>query len=777
MHHERDARLANGIGREVARLLLRAFAVLAIALAAFGAAPAAQAASYTFTAVQVDGLQRIESGTVLTYAAIPKGKPITDGDLNDAYQRIVNSGLFESVGMQPSGSRLVIKVKEFPTINVINFEGNKRLKSEDLAKLIKSQSRRVYSPSVAEADAAAITEAYRQTKRYAAIVTAKIIPRSENRVDLVFDIQEGGTVEVQRLSFIGNRTFSDHRLREVLATKQAGLLHQFFADNTFVPDRLAQDEQQLTDFYQSRGFIDFRILDANAQIDRERKGFFLTFMIQEGQPYSFARTYATTELKDIDLKDFQAQIRIRPGVTYSPTIIDNTVTRMQNEAIRRGLNFIRVTPKIIRDDKNLALDVNFVVDRGPKVFIERIDIEGNATTQDRVIRRQFHAVEGDPFNPREIKAASDRIKALGYFKDVQVNTQQGDTPDQAIVNVTVQEQPTGTLALGGTYGVNTGFGIALSFSEANFLGRGQSVSADINTTSTDRASSFSFIEPALFGRDLAFKLNGGYTTTTHSYATFDTRLVSFSPAIEFPVSARGRLELRYSIGRNMLKNFDADTSTIISSEGSGRTSSALGYTYNFDSNRDGLSPKSSLQFRFGQDFAGVGGSAKYIATTAMASAQTKIAHESVTLRAQLEGGVIGLLGGQDNTVADRYFLNGKIIGFKTNGLGPRDTTTAANNALGGNMYAVARLEAVFPLGLPEDYGMNGGVFVNAGSVWGLKNTYGVGVDDGFHLRAAVGFSLFWTTPIGPLRFDFSRAIKKMPYDQVQNFNLSIATKF
>ena len=777
MHDERGAQAANGIGRGVAGVLLRAFAVVAIALAVFAAALRAQAATYTFTVVQVDGLQRIETGTVLTYAAIPKGKPVTDGDLNDAYQRIVNSGLFETVDMQPSGSRLVIKVKEFPTINVINFEGNKRLKSEDLAKLIKSQSRRVYSPSLAEADAAAITEAYRQTKRYAAIVTAKIIPRSENRVDLVFDIQEGGTVEVQRLSFIGNQTFSDRRLREVLATKQVGFLHQFFSDNTFVPDRLAQDEQQLTDFYHSRGFIDFRLLDANAQIDRERKGFYLTFMLQEGQPYAFAKTYATTELKDIDLKDFQAQIRIRPGVTYSPTIIDDTVTRMENEAIRKGLNFIRVTPKIIRDDKNLALDVNFVVDRGPKVFIERIDIEGNSTTQDRVIRRQFHAVEGDPFNPREVKAASDRIKALGYFKDVQVNPQQGDTPDQAIVNVTVQEQPTGTLSLGGTYGISGGFGLALSFSEDNFLGRGQSVSANINTTSTDQQSSFGFIEPALFGRDLAFKLNGGYTTTTHSYATYDTRLVSFSPAIEFPVSARGRLELRYSVGRNMLKNFDADTSTIITSEGGGRTYSGLGYTYSFDTNRDALSPKTSMQLRFGQDFTGLGGSAKYIATTALASAQTKVAHESVTLRAQLEGGVISMLGGQDNTVADRYFLNGKIIGFKTNGLGPRDTTTAANDALGGNTYVVGRVEAIFPLGLPEDYGISGGVFMNAGSVWNLQDTYGVAVDGGFHLRAALGFTLYWTTPIGPLRFDFSRAIKKMPYDQVQNFNLSIATKF
>ncbi len=781
MQSERSARAAQGLSPKTGAAQPRSRLALAAAVALISLAPPAFAASYTFNAVQVQGVQRIEPGTVLSYAAIPRGKPVSDGDLNDAYQRIVNSGLFESVQMEPQGSKLVIVVKEFPTINVINFEGNKRLKSEDLAKLVKSQSRRVYSPSLAEQDAATITEAYRQNKRYAVVVTPKIIPRSENRVDLVFDIQEGNTVEVQRLSFVGNQAFSDHRLREVLATKQAGFLHGFFQDNTFVPDRLEQDKQLLTDFYHSRGYIDFRILDANAQIERSRKGFFLTFMISEGQPYTIEQATASTTLPDVDLKEFGAQIHIKPGATYSPTTIEDAVTRMETLATRKGLNFIRVTPKITRDDANLGVKVDFVIDRGPKLFVERIDIEGNATTQDRVIRRQFHISEGDPFNPREIKAASDRIKALGYFKDVQVNSQQGDSPDQVVVNVNVQEQPTGTLSIGGTYGVSTGFGVVLGFSEQNFLGRGQQVSADINTSSSDRASSFSFVDPALFGRDLAFKLNGGYTTSTHSYANYDTRLINLTPAIEFPVSERGRLELRYSIGRNTVKNIDTTASPIIHAEGSGKLYSALGYTYGFDSNRDGLSPKSSFQFNFGQDFAGLGGEAKYIATTARVVGTTHVAHEAVTLRASLEGGVMSLLSGTDNTVADRYFLNGKLIGFRTNGIGPRDTTAAGQDALGGNLYAVAKVEAIFPLGLPEDYGVKGGVFLNAGSVWGLKNTDGAGgagsVDDSFHLRAAAGFSVFWTTPIGPLRFDFSRAIKKMPYDHTQNFNLTIATKF
>ncbi len=529
----------------------------------------AQAASYTFSSVQVVGLQHVEQGTVLSYAGIARGKPMTDADLNDAYQRISHSGLFQSVELRPEGSKLVITVKEFPIINVINFEGNKRLKSEDLAKFIKSQSRKVYSPAQAEADAATITEAYRANKRYAVIVTPKIIPRSDNRVDLAFVIQEGKPVYVDRLSFVGNRAFSDGRLRQVLATKQAGFLRSFITNDSYSPDRIDQDKQLLSDFYLSRGYIDFRVLDASSQIDSERNGFYLTFSVSEGQSYTIANSYASTDLKDVDLKALQSKIQIRPGTTYSPTIVDTTVTRMENEAVRLGYNFVRVTPKIIRDDKNLALAINFVVDRGPKVFVERIDIEGNSTTQDRVIRRQFRTSEGDPFNPREIKAASDRIKALGFFKDVQVDTKAGSAPDKAVVDVNVTEQSTGSLSFGGSYGVGSGFGIVVGFSESNFLGRGQLLSLDLNTTKDNSNSAFTFVEPALLGRDLKFAVTGHATITTHNYANYDTHVLGLSPSIEFPVSPMGRLELRYSLSRASVKNVDANASTIIQREAGG----------------------------------------------------------------------------------------------------------------------------------------------------------------------------------------------------------------
>jgi outer membrane protein insertion porin family len=752
---------------------------LAFAIASAVSFGTAQAADYTFNTVQVVGLEHIEQGTVLSYAGIAKGKTLSDADLNDAYQRINASGLFQSVVLEPVGHKLVIKVKEFPLVDVINFEGNKMIKSADLAKIIKSQSRRVYSPSQAEADAAAITEAYRTTKRYGVIVTPKIIPRPNNRVDLAFDIKEGRATYVDRLSFIGNHDFSQRRLRQVMATKQVGLFAGLISGNSYRADRLDQDKQALSDFYQSRGYIDFRILDATSQLQRNRKGFFLTFSIHEGQPYTIASTSVTTDLKDINAQDFTRFVKISHGQTYSPTAIENAVTRIENEAARRGLNFIRAVPKVTRDDHNLSVSVDFQIERGPKVFVERIDIQGNATTQDRVIRRQFRTAEGDPLNPREIKAASDRIKALGYFKDAQVTTKQGDAPDQAIVNVNVTEQPTGSLSFGGTYGINTGFGLLVSYGEQNFLGRGQTLNANINTTKANASSDFTFIEPALLGRDLRFSLSGQYTISTHSYANYDTRIASLSPGLEFPVSTLGRLGINYRIADAKMSNVDSTASAIIKREAGSRTASSVGYSYSWDLNRDGLSPVTDLRFVFSQDFAGLGGQSKYIKTVAQVTAETKVLREEVTLRGQLEGGALSMLGGQSSTATDRYFLNGKMIGFNPNGLGPRDLTAVGQDALGGTMYAVAKLESEFPLGFPAEYGINGGVFLNAGSVWGLSDTAGTAgaVDDKFHLRATTGVSIFWNTVIGPLRFDFAKPLIKESYDRPMFFNFTIASKF
>ena len=743
----------------------------------------AYAQSFSFSNVVVEGNVRVDPATILSYAGISRGEAVSAAVLNDAYQRIVNSGLFAVVEIIPQGSTLLIRVEEYPIVNVISFEGNKRLKDEQLAEIIQSQGRRVYSPSLAESDAASIAEAYRVSGRIAATVTPKIIKRSENRVDLVFEITEGRVVEVERLSFVGNKAFSDRRLRQVLESKQAGFLRNLIQRDTFVAERLEVDKRVLTEFYLSRGYIDFQILDAGAEVSRERDATFVTFTIREGLPYSIGNVSTVSEIEGVDAAEFEAVQKIRTGQTYTPLLIDNNITRMETLALRKGLNFVRVEPRITRDDRGQMVDIEFAIVRGERIFVERIDIEGNATTLDQVIRRQFRTVEGDPFNPREIRQSAERIRALGFFSDAQVDAQPGSGPDQVVVNVDVEEQPTGSLNFGLTYSVASGTGFNIGFSETNFLGRGQRLSLSLSSGTDSQNSSFSFTEPALLGRDLSFSIGAYYRTTDSENAVYDTRNIGFTTGIGFPLGEQSNLDLRLLISDDKLTGYDGNSNILAQEAALGALSTiALGYTYEYDTRITGLNPKGGVLLRFGQDFAGIGGDTKYIETTALALAETRILNEEVAIRAIFEGGAITSLGDTTSRATERFFGNGKIRGFEPNGIGPRDLAADDEDALGGNLFAVARFEADFPLGLPEEYGISGGAFLDVGSVWSLDNTAGgpAGanpVDDSFIPRATIGLSVFWTTPIGPLRFNFSHALKKEDYDKEQTFDLTISTTF
>jgi outer membrane protein insertion porin family len=729
---------------------------------------------FAFSTVRVEGNERVDARTILNYAGIARGAEISAGALNDAAQRITNSGLFETVEVAPEGSTLVIRVKENPVVNIINFEGNKRLKDEQLATLIQSQSRRVFNAATAEADAALIADAYRAQGRMAATVEPRLIRREGNRVDLVFEITEGRVVEVERLSFVGNRAFSDRRLRQVLETKQAGLLRQFVQRDTFQAERVALDRQLLTDFYLSRGYLDFQILDATAEVARERDATFVTFTIREGQQYRIGATSTVSEIEGVDAAEFEAVQRIRAGEIYSPGLIENNITRMETLALRKGLTFVRVDPRITRNDRGQVVDVEFAIVRGERVFVERIDIEGNATTLDEVVRRQFRTVEGDPFNPREIRQSAERIRALGFFADAQVEAEPGSSPDQVVVNVDLEEQPTGSLSFGVSYGVNSGPGLNIGFSETNFLGRGQALSASISTGTESQDSSISFTEPAFLGRDLALSLGAYYRTTDQQSARYNTTNIGLTAGLGFPLSEQGRLSLRLRASQDEITDYGG-TSALIAAEAArgALLTGALGYTYEFDNRVTGLNPRGGVLLRFGQDFAVLSPDTRYVQTNLLALAETRVLNEEVTLRAVFEGGVIASLGDDGTRVTERFFGNGKIRGFEFNGIGPREGT----EALGGNAFAVARLEADFPLGLPEEYGITGGAFVDVGSVWSLDATNGAVVGEGFEPRAVVGLGLNWATPIGPLRFNFTHAVKKEVQDLEQTFDLTLSTRF
>jgi len=795
------ARVESTAGRGRAASLRGRVAAGTLALALVGALAGALAGApagaqdFRFESVEIEGNQRVEAATILELAGLPRGETVGPGAVNAALQNLQTSGLFETVEVEPRGTRLLVRVREFPTINVISFEGNRRLSDDDLGTVIRSQSRRVYSPAQADADAALIAEGYRQEGRVAASVTPRIIRRSDNRVDLVFEIVEGRVTEIERIAFVGNRTFSENRLRRVLETKQAGIFRSVIRADTLVEDRVAFDTQLLTDFYRSRGFVDFEVLSAVPQITRERDRVFLTFTLREGQRFQVGTVGVTSDLAEVDPDLFAEAVRLREGVVWSPDLIERDIARLERLAVQQGLNFIRIEPRVARNDRALTLDVTFEVVRGPRVFVERIDIEGNTATLDQVIRRQFDVVEGDPFNPREIRASAERIRALGFFAEADVETREGTAPDRVIVDVDVEEQPTGSLGFGASFSTNSGLGLALNFAERNFLGRGQGLSFDLSGTADTTSFGFAFTEPAFLGRDVTAGLDAFYRETIRDNADYNTTRAGLGGRFAFPLSEATRLQLSAQAG--LAEVFGVDRGFPDDSDDADNTGSSavlraeedldrlntfeVGYALSYDSRRIGLDPTAGVLVRFGQDLGARSDEATYVRSEVAVRARRAIFNEDVTLRAEFDAGALAYSGG-DSRIIDRFSLSGRIRGFEPNGVGPRDRAVANEDVLGGNLYAVGRFEADFPLGLPEEYGVLGGVFFDVGSVWSLDNANGGPdgtdpIDDDFILRSAAGVSIFWDTAVGPLRFNFSRPVRKEDYDEEQNFEFTVSTRF
>ncbi len=770
-------RLQKTVGHLIPQVLV---AVMLFGAVTWFNAGAAKAQQYRFSSIDVVGNLRIESSTIRSYAGISTAKSLSAADLNAAYQSIASSGLFEEVEIVPNGARLVIKVKEFPTINRVAFEGNSRIKDEVLAGLVKSQTRRVFNPTEVEQDRAVIAEAYANSGRLAAKVNPKFIRLSDNRVDLVFEIFEGGLVEIERISFVGNRAYSDRKLRSVLETKQAGLLRTFIQRDTFVEDRIEFDKQVLSDFYKSRGYADFRINSVNAEISQERDAYFITFNIREGQKFTVGQIDVTTDLSGIDSKAFARAGKVRTGQTYSPLAIENDITRMERFANQEGLEFLRITPRISRNDASLSLDVNYVIERGPRIFVERIDIEGNTATLDRVIRRQFRIVEGDPFNPSEIRASARRIRALGFFSNADVTSREGSNPEQVVVDVKVEEAPTGSLSFGASYSTAAGAGGLVEYSERNFLGRGQALSLKLTAGTGNQTYSFDFTEPAFLYNDLSLSLLTSYAETQRQFSQYNTSALKIRPQLSFPLSEQTRLGVRYQYAESKLSNASLSTGAVIGEElALGNISeSGLGYTLSFDSRRTGLDPDAGVLARIEQDFSGLGGDTTSLKTTGLISGEMKVLGEEVTLIGTIEGGMLSYSKGQSRVV-DRFQLGSGIMrGFEPGGIGPReyDSVNGVNDALGGDKFAAVRLEALFPIGLPEEYGITGGVFYDVGNLWGLEyNSADIQYEKGAW-RQAAGVSIIWITPVGPFRFNFSRAIAKELLDTANDFELTLATR-
>ncbi|MEO1491036.1 MAG: outer membrane protein assembly factor BamA [Pseudomonadota bacterium] len=731
-------------------------------------------------AVAVRGNRRIEVETILSYMNLEQGQTVTAEDLNRSVRRLFDTGLFKDVRIIPSENRLIVEVVENPSINEIAFEGNDALKDEDLERIINLRARLPFTVSAAEADAQAIIEIYRRTGRFGAEVEPVIIERSDNRVDLVFEITEGDLTGVSSIDFVGNQIFSDSRLRGVIETTESGLLSQFVGSDVYDPDRLELDKELLRNFYFSRGFADFTVLSATAELSPDRDGFFITFTVSEGEEYAFGELDAVVSARGLDQEEFNAAIPPDlTGDTYDASAVEEIANDLTDLAGQRGFAFVQVRPRPRKNAADRIIDITFDLAEGPRVFVERIEIEGNTQTLDRVIRRNIDIVEGDPFDARRIRDARRRIRGLRYFSRVEIDSEPGSSEDRAILKVKVEEQSTGALSFGLGFSSSDGPIGNVALNERNFLGRGQELNLQVTAAGDTQVYDFSFVEPAFLDRDLSVGVRAFFIDDDLSdESNFEIVRLGAGPTVEFPLSTDTRLGLRYEFRREDVQ-VNADASPAIQVDDGVRFTSAVGHTLTHDQRNDPIETTGGYLLRLDQDLAGLGGDARYIRSFGSAKGWTSFFSDQVV--ASLEFEVGGILGFDDDIrINERFFLGGASLrGFANSGVGPRDLIT--DDALGGNYRMVSRLEVSFPLGLPDELGIFGGAFIDAGTLFGLDGDLvdlnGNAIDDGSSIRVSGGGLLFISTPFGPLELSFGFPLISEDFDEDELFRLSIGTRF
>ena len=726
------------------------------------------------SSINVDGNKRISSDTIVSLSKVQVGSAYSPTQLNSALQSIKKSSYFKTVDISIFNNILNINVIENPTINSISFEGNNTLSDINLNELIRSKQRQTLLISQVEKDTDKIATAYADTGRISAIVTPKVIELSDNRVDLVFEITEGRITEVEKITFTGNRVFSDLRLKGVIATKQAGIFRRFIKSDTFVKDKLDYDIDLLRNFYINKGFIDFEV-QSSVELTREKDAFLINYNIKEGQKYIFSEIKFDTSKLNIDEKSLDKINRIKNGSKYDRRRVTKLIDEIDIYLAKNGFSFFEPVPVVSRNDENLTMDVEIQINETRKVFVERIEVEGNSTTLDEVIRLQFDFVEGDPFNRRKVLEAVDKIRGLGFFSNVETSTRNGSAPEKIIIEVKLTEKPTGSLGIGAGYNSSDGTVATFNVNERNFLGKGQTVKLDLSTSKIEKQTELGFEDPSFLGRNLLAGISFGQTSTTPSSVPLSTDKLYFEPKIGFPLSRDSKLTIEYSFDQEDVKLTTASNlvSPIIRDDVGKKNKSALIFIYSLDKTNSVVTPTAGYDFRIIQELNGLGGDISFSKTNLNFRTYRTILRDDIILSSNLSSGVIV---GSDASLMNRFSLGGdRLKGFRNQGIGPYDSTYDTH--LGGKMYTSLSLEASFPIGIPEEYGIYGGIFLDTGSLWGLDNTDSGRIDDSSEIRSALGFSIFWESAIGPLRFNWSSPIKKETNDVTENFRFTIDTRF
>jgi len=761
------------------------------------AAPAEAPAVQPILRIQVEGNRRVEADTILSYLLIRPGELPDPRLINLSIQTLYGTNLFSDVRIAIDGTQMVVFVQENPIINRVILEGNRSVNDERITDEIELQPRAIFTRSRVQSDVQRILQVYRQSGRFAAQVTPQIVELPQNRVDLVFEISEGPVTGVRRIAFIGNEAYPDRRLRGEIVTTEARWWRFFSSNDNYDPDRIEFDREQLRTFYNDRGYADFRVTSVVAELTPDQTAFYVTFNLDEGQRYNFGEIDIETAIPDLNVDFLKATVPTQPNGLYVGSLIEESVDTLTFAAGAAGYAFVDINPQVQVNREDQTVDITYVINESPRVYLERIDIIGNTRTLDRVIRRELDIVEGDAFNRALLDISRARVGRLGFFEDVSVEPFQGSAPDRARVQVSVVEQPTGELAFGAGFSSTDAFLVDFSISERNLRGRGQFLRLRVSASSRRQQIDIRFTEPRFLDRNLAagfdlFQVRSDFSRE----ASFETESTGFSLRAGFPLTRAVQASVSYTLRTDEVRTFSGVSSSIARAGGS-RVTSLMGYSLSWNRVDDPREPTNGFQIRFNQDFAGIGGDVRYVRSELEAGIYRNVFRNDLVLSLTGQSGYLFSWGGDTARINDRFFRGGNSFrGFETAGIGPRvvqrrepgDDGDAfiSGDALGGNFYAISALELAFPLGLPEQYGIRGSLFTEVGTLGLLPSDDQIADDgtedavytvDDLSPRASAGLSVFWDSPFGPVRFDFAHAFVKEDYDRARFFRFSTRTGF
>ena len=770
--------------KTVRRLKSASLGLAVLAAALFGGAGLASAQE-----IVVQGNGRVDVETVRSYVT-------GSGSLEEARRNMIQTGMFSDVRLSRQGNRIVVTVRENTTINRVVVEGNKKFNRDALEPELQTKARRPFSQATVDADVARMKDLYGRIGRSAAKVSARTVDLPNGRVDVVFTVDEGGKTGVVEINFVGNDAFSSRRLRELMNTTEMNFLSFIKTNDVYDPDKIAADAELIRRHYLKNGYADFQFVGTDARYDAAKEGYVITFTVSEGQQYRVGTVGFDSRVSQLDPELFRGEIDTQVGEVYNAETVEKSLTNMTNAAVRRGQPFVIVRPTGARNPATQTVDIGFVVEEGPRVYVERINVRGNTRTRDYVIRRELDIGEGDPFNKVLVDRAERRLNGLGYFKKVRVTTEPGTAADRVVVNIDVEDQPTGAFSISGGYSTSDGAIGEVAVSESNFLGRGQFVRIAGQLGQRSNGVDFSFTEPYFLGYRFAagFDLFSKYSDQTR-YARYENRTTGGQLRIGLPLTEEAGITLRYSLFEQRLNvpnttrrpyndcsvpiggftalnpdgtsayptcALDGEASIAVKESRGSTLTSLAGVTLAYNSVNDLRNPRNGLYAELKPEFAGLGGDSKFFRTTGEARFYKEI-YEDVVGLVKIQGGHIEPTGrtrsttglqsaGGDLRLVDHYFLGPTLVrGFAPSGIGPRDVSTpdSNQNALGGTTYLGGTLEAQFPLPLiPRDLGLKGAVFADAGTLFGYKGPRALDVNGNgaFDCAGVSGGGLFSVQP-------------------------------